>query len=354
MQKLVFRNSECVEGGVMNVLPYLMTVIFSFFFVGHASAAVVAAGGGVEKVAPGFGFAEGPVADGEGGILFVDINRGGTRARPGRILRFDTSDDSVSVLYNSENTILNDAGAIGIDRMADGTIVLARGDFRTLSKFEGGVITTLAEHWTPPGGGGRAQGTPQIFNGPNDLVGDSLGGVYFTDPNFLGGTTVAEAVYYYSPEGEVLRVASGLNGPNGIGLSPDGGTIYIAATRESKVYSYDVLSNGELENKRLFAETRTDGMTLDLLGNVYLTDTSASGVRVFNSAGAALFTIDVPEHSTNLAFADDGRTLYITGLNNLYRVPILNIPEPGSGMVLYVFLGLFCFVGLFGRRVRRV
>ncbi len=274
-------------------------------------------GATVEKVASDFGFAEGPSADGAGGILFVDIDRGGTRNRPGRILRYDIATDSVTAVVNEAKTIAGDAGTIGVARKADGTVVLARGDQRQLAKLEGNTITTLADRWNG-----------NIFNGPNDLVGDSLGGIYFTDPNFLGGTTVPEAVYYYSPAGSVSRVATGLNGPNGIGLSPDGDTLYVAAGRETKVWSFEVGTGGALSNKSLFANTRTDGMTVDFLGNVYLTDRGGK-VRVFDPTGAPHFVITVPEHITNLTFADDRQTLYITGSENLYRVPV-NVPEPSS------------------------
>ena len=276
-------------------------------------------GATLENVASGFGFAEGPTADGQGGILFVDINRGGTRNRPGQILRYDPSTDIVSTVVNSDQTIAADAGTIGMDRLVDGTVVLARGDQRSLSKLEGSTIITLADRWGE-----------QIFNGPNDLVADNLGGVFFTDPNFLGGATVAEAVYYYSPTGEVARVATGLNGPNGIGLSPDGQTLYVAAGRESRVYSYDVGSDGTLSNKTRFSSTRTDGMTVDFLGNVYLTDTSARRIRVYDPLGTQLFSLRVPEQPTNATFADDRQTLYVTGLSSLYRIPINIVSVPGD------------------------
>ena len=318
--------------------PLLAGIILLFSSTTPLFAApVIRPGSSLETVATGFGFAEGPSADGQGGILFVDINKGGTRDRPGRILRYDTASESLSILVNEAGTNSGNAGTIGIAQLADGTTVLARGDHRALAKLENGTITTLADRWDN-----------KIFNGPNDLTADLLGGVYFTDPNFLKETQVPQAVYYYSPTGNVSQVATGIDGPNGIGISPNGKTLYVATGREEKVYSYAVGDEGSLSQKKIFANTVTDGMTLDFLGNVYLTDIPSKSIRVFDPQGAPVLTIPVPEFPTNLTFADDGQTLYITGHKNLYRVS-LNVPEPST--LLLAFLG-FGFLGLVRSRAK--
>ena len=154
-----------------------------------------------------------------------------------------------------------------------------------------------------------------------------------------------EAVFYRDPQGTVERLLTGFNRPNGVILSPGGGTFYLAAegVGERRIMAYDVGPGGQLSNEREFAKTNVnangtplpginngpDGMTIDAAGNVYAAVQDA--VFAWNPAGERLFDLPVPQNPTNVAFGGaDGRTLFITAGNSLYGIE-LNVPSPQSG-----------------------
>src|SRR5699024_10439796 len=123
------------------------------------------------------------------------------------------------------------------------------------------------------------------------------GGLYFSDSQFIaGGQTKQDtpAVYYVAPDGEVSRVIDDVAFPNGLALSPDGATLYVANTPEKHLLAYDVQADGSVQNKRRFVaielahgeeEGGADGMAVDSEGNVYVATTKGVGVQVFNPNG---------------------------------------------------------------------
>lgn len=179
-----------------------------------------------------------------------------------------------------------------------------------------------------------------IFNGPNDLVVDATGGIYFTDPDYDGrGQT--QAVYYLNPLGSLARILTGFSRPNGIILSPNGQTLYLAVEGEKRIMAYDVAADGALSNQRQFAAMgpnhSPDGLTIDRAGNLYAAANRA--VWAWNPAGQPLFQLAMPviapattaEDPTNVEFGDaDGRTLFITAGKSLYGIE-LNVPSPALG-----------------------
>jgi gluconolactonase len=143
----------------------------------------------------------------------------------------------------------------------------------------------------------------------SDIVADQKGGVYFTE----GANS---AVYYLNSGGGLTRVASDIDGANGITLSPDERTLYVT-NREAGVLAYDVAQNGRIDNRRPFVkpEGGQDGMAVDGAGRLYVT--GQSGVQVFSPRGESLGLIPVPRPTTTLAFAGpDKRTLYVIGRGN--------------------------------------
>jgi len=169
------------------------------------------------------------------------------------------------------------------------------------------------------------------FNSPNDLVVAKNGGVYFTDPMFGATPAIKEAVYYVTPSGVLSQIIADMKKPNGIILSPDGKSLYVDDSEDKYVYVCDVLDNGGIANKRRFAElvvsdgsnsSVADGMTIDTLGNLYVT--SAAGIQVFDKRGGYLTTIKVPERPSNCTFGGSNmKTLYITASKNLYSIDLL-------------------------------
>lgn len=175
------------------------------------------------------------------------------------------------------------------------------------------------------------------IDGPNDLIVDKKGGIYFTDSQFIAGREKKQprpAVYYFSPQKEVLLVLDDVIFPNGLALSPDEQTLYVADTQGLHLLSYKVLEDGTVNNKQDFASFQladnseisgADGMVVDSVGNIYVATTQGLGVQVFNNKGKHLGNIKVPSPTNNVSFGgEDGRSLYISAQNGIYRILLKN------------------------------
>lgn len=184
------------------------------------------------------------------------------------------------------------------------------------------------------------------LDGPNDVVVDAKGGIYFSDPQFIFDQKMRKGmtVNYIKPTGEVIEVvAPGEFGqPNGIELSPDGKTLYVNNTYhddnhksdvENWVVAYDVKEDGTLANKRKFAllflpmseydrGTRSscaDGSAMDELGNLY--EATNAGVQIFDPKGAYIGTIFTPTFPVNLCFGGPNNDiLYIMAWDKIYSI----------------------------------
>lgn len=173
------------------------------------------------------------------------------------------------------------------------------------------------------------------IDGPNDLVVDQKGGLYFSDSQFIAGRQAMQpvpSVYYVSAKGEVTRVIDDIEFPNGLGLSPDGGTLYVANTPGTQILAYDVAEDGTVSNGRDFAALKlaedretsgADGMAVDSEGNLYIATTQGLGVQIFNKTGEYLGNIEVPTPSNNVSFGgQDGKILYISAQDGIYRIDV--------------------------------
>jgi gluconolactonase len=165
------------------------------------------------------------------------------------------------------------------------------------------------------------------YNSPNDVIVRSDGTIYFTDPSYGGTKTQpGEYVYRVSPAGAVSIVDSTLTRPNGLTLSPDEKTLYVADEPNAKIVKYTVSSDGSTSAKAPFADTSAspDGITSDDAGNVYAS--TAAGIEVYRANGTKIGTVAVPQQPANCAFGGaDRKTLYITARTSLYAVS-LNVP----------------------------
>jgi gluconolactonase len=253
----------------------------------------------------GYEFTEGPAWDGIDSLYFNDLPSN-------RTLRYNVDSQTIT-------THMSDTGrANGMMFTPAGDLLVCRVFARKFARLEDGHYTTLAETFG---------GVP--LNSPNDLVIDDAGGVYFTDPRYHDRHTMnmdIEGVYYLSAAGELTRVCDDLIRPNGIMLSPDGRTLYVADHGDQKVVAYDVYTPGELQNKRVFCETPksgVDGMTVDVAGNLYLTTTD---IDIVNRRGEFVATIPMPEKPGNCTFGGhDRKTLFITASTGFYAIR-MNIP----------------------------
>lgn len=188
------------------------------------------------------------------------------------------------------------------------------------------------------------------LDGPNDIITDAKGGIYFTDPQFTMEAVKFQpgrAVYYLSPAGKLTRLLepNAFAMPNGVVLSPDGKTLFINNTyddetwypvksdKKNYIWAYDVNPDGTIKNGRQFAKlfltenvlnrkgksTSADGMAIDKLGNLYVG--TYYGVQIFNSKGEFVGMINVPSFPVSLCFGDkDMKTLYIVSYNWVYKI----------------------------------
>jgi gluconolactonase len=156
------------------------------------------------------------------------------------------------------------------------------------------------------------------YNEPNDLWISPSGNVYFTDPNFTS-TLTQDGQYVFcilAATGEVFRVIDDLVKPNGIVGNHEGTLLYVADWGASKIYRYNITSNGSLSSKVLFANVQADGLTIDDEGNVYA---ASDQVFKFNSLGELVDNLSVSGTITNLFYVNSSPDkLFITTHTDVY------------------------------------
>lgn len=288
-----------------------------------AIAGVVAAGTPIELIKEGFNGTEGPVALPDGNFAF-------TETPANRITRI-SPDGAISTLLENTN------GSNGLAINAEGDIYAVQvADPKVGIVYPPHRARTLAA---------RFEGAP--FGRPNDIVLDRKGGVYFTDsgvnPPAAGAANTAPqptekpakpAVYHISHEGALTRLAADIERPNGIQLSPDEKTLYVANTFGEYVLAYDILGDGKVGPRRNFAKLEgfkktdtggtsgADGLAVDADGRVYVASTA--GIQIFSGKGEALGIIALPKAPQNIAFAGPGKkTLYAVGRGAAYKIATL-------------------------------
>ena len=199
-----------------------------------------------------------------------------------------------------------------------GLLLAAEHEGRRISRTQAdGVIVSVAD---------RFEGLR--FHSPNDLDVRSDGTIYFTDPPFGGNPAELDfnGLFRIATDGTVVdevRYPQTAR-PNGVGLSPDETTLYMADTT-GVVLSYDVAADGSLSNEQTFNDTLVDGadgLAIDSAGNIWIT--TADGIDVFAPSGAHWGTVTVPQRPANCTFGGaDKKTLFITARDSLYRVEVV-------------------------------
>ena len=271
---------------------------------------VVAKGETVQLVKDGFAYTEGPVPTADGGLYFADL------LTSDRIHRLAPSGE-ITVFREQTNA----AGGLALNRAGELYAVETNG--KRVSKFVDGKVIALTE------------GSPEKpLLAPNDLIVDSKGGVYFTDPGprpAVAGRIVY--VYYLAPGAkQPVMLDDKIARPNGIILTTDGKTLLVDDTVGETIFAWDVQPDGTVKNKRPFAKLNDipsgqnsggDGMALDRDNRLYVA--SLTGVQVFDKTGRYLGTIPVPKQPSNVAFSGPGKkTLFITAREGLYKLRMLS------------------------------
>ena len=148
---------------------------------------------------------------------------------------------------------------------------------------------------------------------PNDLAIGPDETIYASDPDWKNGEG---AIWRISPQGKVDQLADQKGTTNGIEVSPDGKTLYVAESKQRRVLAYDLTTAG-LANERTLAEFDDhglDGMRCDADGNLYVTRYGTGTVLKLSPKGEILQTVELPgKKPSNLCFGGpDGRTVYVT------------------------------------------
>jgi len=288
----------------------------------------------IEAIATGHRWVEGPVWNRKDGyLLFSDIPNNSIykwQEGKGESLFLKPSGYTGKAPFEGP-----EPGSNGLAYDPTGRLVLAEhGDRRVARLEKNGRKTTLVD---------RYEG--KRINSPNDVVFKSNGDLYFTDPPFGLPKSFDDprkelpfqGVYRFSADGKLTLVTKDIKAPNGIAFSPDEKKLYIsnADTSNAIWLVYDVKPDGTIENgKVLFnatAWTKTkkgvpDGMKIDRDGNLFAA--GPGGIYVIAPDGTHLGSIETGVPTGNVAWGEDGSSLFITSNTIVYR---LKLTTKGAG-----------------------
>ncbi|MEM6884837.1 MAG: SMP-30/gluconolactonase/LRE family protein [Verrucomicrobiota bacterium] len=280
----------------MKLITLTLTVLLTFAacFASQQKPATV----GIEKIATGFKFTEGPAFGPDGKLYFSDIPND-------RIHTWSPE--------NGDQVFLEPSGkSNGLYFDATGRLHLCQTAERKLSRLEkDGTLTILADQY---------QG--KQFNKTNDLWIHSNGMIYFTDPCYGNRDHMEmeiEGVYLLNPETkQVTRLIDDMVRPNGIIGTKDGKFLYVTDHGGHKTFKFPILPDGNIGPSVWIIERGSDGMTLDEHGNLYLTDGT---VAIYTPDGKLLTEIELEEKPANVAFGGpENKTLFATARTSVYAV----------------------------------
>jgi gluconolactonase len=284
----------------------------------------------VETIARGFIWTEGPVWVKDGGyLLFSDIPNN-------VVMKWQEGKGASKFLHPSGYTGKtprggkpgDEPGSNGLLLDAMGRLTLCEHGDRRVSRIEkDGSKTTLADKYM----GKR-------LNSPNDLVYHSNGDLYFTDPPYglpKGADDPSReldfcGIYLLKKNGPLMLLTKEMSRPNGIALSLDEKTLYVAnSDPEHPVWmAFPVQADGTLGKGKVFYDSSKwvqekrpglpDGMKIDVAGNLWAT--GPGGVWVFTPDGVVLGNIDTGTNTANVAFGNDGSMLYIAANHDMCRL----------------------------------
>ena len=282
----------------------------------------------IESIAGRHQWVEGPVwSRKEGYLLFSDIPTNSIykwREGKGTSVFLKPSGYTGKAPFNGP-----EPGSNGLTYDPSGSLVLAEhGDRRVARLEKNGKKTTLVD---------RYEG--KRINSPNDVVFKSNGDLYFTDPPFglpksfddPGKEVPFQGVYKFSKDGKLTLLTKDIKAPNGIAISPDEKKLYVsnADTNNAVWMVFDVKADGMIENgKVLFNATVwtkskpgvPDGIKIDRDGNIF--GAGPGGIHVIAPDGNHLGSIETGVPTGNLAWGEDGSTLFITSNHNVYRLKL--------------------------------
>lgn len=283
----------------------------------------------VEIIAEGFEWTEGPLWVDEVGLLFSDIP-------PNKIYRWTEEEGTKLYLNHAGYTGINpregEKGSNGLLLDNDGNLVLCQHGDRRLARMNATLVDPKPDFITL-----IDQFENKKFNSPNDAFYSKNGDLYFTDPPYglekgmedPSKELSFQGVYRYLLSGELHLLTKELSRPNGLALSPDEKTLYLANSDPSIAIwmAYSLTPEGMIESKKVFYDATSfvekekglpDGLKVDKNGNIFAS--GPGGIWIFNDAGKVLGKIRTGQATSNCAFGEDGKVLFITADMYVMRI----------------------------------
>lgn len=272
-------------------------------------------------IAEGYDWTEGPLWIDGLGLLFSDIP-------PNKIYLW--TEENGANLYLTPSGYTGSAkrggeiGSNGLLLNSEGSLILCQHGDRRLAKLKSGLSNPTSEFETIVDNYNGKK-----LNSPNDACFNAKGDLYFTDPPYGLEKRMEDplkelefqGVYKFAQTGELELLTSKLSRPNGIALSPDEKTLYVANSDPKNAIwmSYKLNVKGLVESQKIFYDATylvgkeaglPDGLKVDSKGNIYAT--GPGGVWIFNGEGKVLGKIKTGQATSNCAIGNNEKMLYIT------------------------------------------
>ena len=286
----------------------------------------------IERIATGLTWAEGPLwVESKKMLLCSDV-------KMDKIYKW-TEEEGLAVYiepsgFTGTTTDSRERGSNGLVLNSNGELVMCQHGNRQIAKMNSSLdapvsdFVTLVDNYED-----------KKFNSPNDLIYDSKGNLYFTDPPY--GLSEAmmddpkkeldfQGIFKYTSDGKLILMSSEVSRPNGLALSPNEKKLYVANTdeHEAQWLSFDVMTD-TLINKVVIHDATSligkevgfpDGVKVDRAGNIFTA--GPGGIWVFSDNFDLLGKIKSGYWSSNCNFNSDYSTLYITANDHLLRVSL--------------------------------
>ncbi|GAB4405292.1 MAG: SMP-30/gluconolactonase/LRE family protein [Bacteroidia bacterium] len=296
---------------------------------------IIPPGATIEVLAGGYTWSEGPLWIGDpdsGFIIYSDVPEN-------RVYQWREGQGASVYLspsgYTGTGAGGREPGSNGLLLDAAGRLVLCQHGDRRIARMDAApdapasTFTTLADNYQ-----GRR------FSSPNDAVYDPAGRLYFTDPPYglaggdedPGKELAYNGVYRLDPDGSVVLLIDSLTRPNGIALSPDARTLYVAISdgQAPRILAYSLDATGQVGEGRLFFDAKPHGAPdrkgapdgLKVAPNGIVFATGPGGVWVLSPTGEPLGLIQTGRATANCALGDGGRYLYMTAHQYLMRIAV--------------------------------
>ncbi|MBI08940.1 MAG: gluconolaconase [Rhodospirillaceae bacterium] len=300
----------------------------------------------LRTITEGLRFPEGPIAMPDGSVVLVEIEAARlTRVNP------DGSKETIAETGGGPNgaaigpdgaCYICNNGGFNWEETPERLRPVGQGDYYSGGRIERvdmetGEVNVLYTHCGD-----------NPLKGPNDIVFDEHGGFYFTDLGKVRDRDMDRGGLYYAlPDGSsITEVAFPIITPNGVGLSPDDKTVYVAETETSRLWSYEVTGPGELKTEPfpsvnggklvtgLPGYQRFDSMALDSAGNICVGTLIRGGVTVISPDGQDIEHIPTPDmFCTNICFG--GQNLQTAYLTQSFTGKLIALDWPRPGLPLH-------------------